>query len=74
MDEYLTTAEVAERLGVSHVRVRQFVSQGRIPSILKGKTRLIRASDVHLIESRGPGGWPKGKPRKKTSGCTGRSL
>lgn len=61
MNGWLTTKQAAQRLGVSHGRVRQMIADGELPSEKMGQSRLIREEDLKLVENR-PG---RGRPRKK---------
>ncbi len=63
----MSTGELAEAIGVSHGRVRQLIAEGRIPSELIARRRVVKRSDLELARSlvHGKGGWPKGKPRRK---------
>lgn len=53
----LTTEEVAERLGVSPGRVRQFVSQERLSAVKEGRSLLFEDDEVSRFErqQRNPG-------------------
>lgn len=57
----LTTAEVAERLGVSSRRVHQFIAEGRLPAEKKGRDYLIDEKDLAKVKNRKPGRPPKKK-------------
>ncbi len=59
MQELLTTEQAAEKLGVSASRVRQFIIDGRLPSIKLGRDNLIREKDLKLVEDRKAGRPPK---------------
>lgn len=48
----LTTRQVAERWGVTHGRVRQLVTQGRLKSIKIGRSRYLQEDDVEKFERR----------------------
>jgi len=52
---FLTTKEVAEKLGVSVGRVQQFIAEGRLPAMKIGQTNLVRESDLKLVENRKTG-------------------
>lgn len=69
MKDLLTTRQVAERLGVSASRVRQFIIDGRLPAIKLGRDNLIREVDLRLVEDRKAGRptKPKKAPTKKTT-------
>jgi excisionase family DNA binding protein len=58
VEGYLTTKQVAEKLGVSEGRVRQLVSEGRLPSVKVGHTNLVRESDIELVKVRKRTGRP----------------
>ena len=62
---FLTTKEVAQRLGVSVGRVQQFIAEGRLPATKIGQTNLVRESDLKLVEERKTGRPPKEKSGKK---------
>jgi excisionase family DNA binding protein len=55
----LTTAQAAERLGISVRRVQQLVKDGRLPAEQFGGALMIREEDLKLIENR-----KVGRPRK----------
>jgi len=58
---YLTTAEAAERLGISQSYLCRLIRQGRLEAMrLGGKVLLIRAESVRRFKRR-----PRGRPRKK---------
>lgn len=61
---YLTTEEVAERLGVTTGRVRQFHTEGRLPSVKVGPVLLFEKSAVAAFQRQDR---PNGRPRKQTS-------
>ena len=61
----LTTAEAAERLGVSAPRVRRLVLDGRLPAEKFGRDHMIKESDLKLVEVRTPGRPPKSTGSKK---------
>ena len=56
--EYLTTKQVAEKLGVSPGRVRQLVAEKRLPATKFGNSLMILKSDLHLIRERKRTGRP----------------
>lgn len=62
IEGYLTTKQVAEKLGVSEGRVRQLVAEKRLPSTKVGHTNLVRESDLELVRERKQTGRP---PKKK---------
>ena len=72
MEELLTTRQAADRLGITDGRVRQLILEGRLPSIKFGRSNVIRADDLSLVE-----GIKRGRPKKEgaaslvASGSTG---
>ncbi|MEK7856280.1 MAG: helix-turn-helix domain-containing protein [Acidobacteriota bacterium] len=54
-DELLTTSQVAARLGISAIRVRALVRDGRLPAVKMGRDYLIREADLELVRDRKPG-------------------
>jgi excisionase family DNA binding protein len=61
----LTTAEVAERLGVHQTRVQVLIREGRLPAQRFGKMFLVDEKDLKLVADRKPGRPPSnGKGRK----------
>lgn len=58
----LTTAEAAQRLGVSPRRVRALITEERLRAEKKGRDYLINESDLKLVKDRKPG-----RPRKHKS-------
>lgn len=55
----LTTAEVAQRLGVHRTRVNVLIKEGRLPAQQFGRAYLINEKDLKLVENR-----KTGRPRK----------
>jgi excisionase family DNA binding protein len=55
----LTTAQVAERLGVHRTRVNVLIREGRLPAQQFGRAYLIDEKDLALIAER-----PVGRPAK----------
>ena len=70
----LTTAEVAERLGVTRARVLALIRADRLPTVRIGPLHLINPADLERVKVRKPGRpWPKKpKPAAKrgTAGVT----
>jgi len=56
----LTTAQVAERLGVHRTRVQVLIREGRLPAQKFGKMFLVDEKDLKLVADRKPG-----RPRSK---------
>ena len=61
LEGFLTTKQVAEKLGVSVGRVQQLIAEGRLPATKIGQTNLVKESDLKLIEDRKTGRPPKVK-------------
>jgi len=57
--EYLTTKEVAEKLGVSLRRVQAMIERGGLPATKFGRDYMIRERDLKLVENR-----KVGRPKK----------
>jgi excisionase family DNA binding protein len=60
IEGYLTTKEVAEKLGVSVGRVQQLIADKRLPATKIGQTNLVKESDLNLVEHR-----KNGRPKKE---------
>lgn len=61
VEGFLTTKEVAEKLGVSVGRVQQFIAEGRLPATKIGQTNLVKESDLKLVRDRKTGRPAKNK-------------
>lgn len=61
---YLTTKEVAEKLGVTVGRVRQMIADGQLPAEKIGRDNFIKETDLKLVKDRKVGR-PKGFSPKK---------
>ena len=61
MDEWLTTQQAADELGVTAGRVRQMIVDGQLPTMKFGHVHMIKHSDLKLVEDRKPGRPPKTK-------------
>jgi excisionase family DNA binding protein len=59
--EYLTVAQVADRLGISTQRVHQLIADGRLPSTRFGRAHQIRTADLDRPEVQER---VRGRPRK----------
>jgi excisionase family DNA binding protein len=55
----LSTREVADRLGVSVLRVQQLIWAERLPAQKIGRDYVINESDLKFVEDRKPGRPPK---------------
>jgi excisionase family DNA binding protein len=53
--EYLSTQQVAERLGIDSSGVRKLILSGRLPAMKVGRDHLIKAEDLALVSDRKPG-------------------
>ncbi len=61
LEGFLTTKEVAKKLGLSVGRVQQFIAEGRLPATKIGQTNLVKESDLKLVEYR-----KTGRPKTKS--------
>lgn len=59
--EYLTTKEVAEKLGINVSRVHVLINEGRLPAKKFGRSYMIIESDLELVRERKTGRPPKAK-------------
>jgi excisionase family DNA binding protein len=65
----LTTAEVADRLGVSRARIHALIRAGRLPTVRVGPLHLIDPADLELVKVRRPGRpWPVKEKAKSAKG------
>lgn len=64
MDEWLTTGQAAEVLGVTAGRVRQMIVDGQLPTAKFGHVHMIKRSDLKLVEDRKVGRPPKAQGKK----------
>lgn len=55
LEGFLTTKEVAAKLGVSVGRVQQLIAEGRLPATKIGQTNLVKESDLELVKDRKTG-------------------
>ena len=65
IDGYLTTKEVAKKLGVTDGRIRQLVAENRLQTVKVGQTNLIKESDLISVQERKRTGRPKKSPETK---------
>lgn len=67
--EWMTTKDAADKLGVSDIRIRQFIDEGRLVAQKFGPMWMVSAESVKGFERQGPGRPPQaGKtrpPRKR---------
>jgi len=52
MNDYLTTAQAAEELGVTAARVRQLILSGSLPAKKIGRDWAIERDDLELVRER----------------------
>ncbi|MBA3334356.1 MAG: helix-turn-helix domain-containing protein [Acidobacteria bacterium] len=64
LEGFLTTKEVAEKLGVSVGRVQQFIAEGRLPATKIGQTNLVKEADLKLVQNRKTGRPSKDKSKQ----------
>jgi excisionase family DNA binding protein len=57
--DFLTTKQVAEKLGITPRRVQALIEAGRLPAQKFGRDYLIREKDLKLVEER-----KVGRPKK----------
>jgi excisionase family DNA binding protein len=62
-EEYISTTDAAERLGITRQRVLQLIEAGRLPAKLFANVYMIREADLKLVEDRRPGRPPKAKTK-----------
>ena len=60
MEKWLTTKEVAQRVGLTYVRINQLIQDRTLPAEKRGRDYFIKESDIKLIEQR-----PETRGRKK---------
>lgn len=60
LEGFLTTKEVAEKLGVSVGRVQQLIAEERLPATKIGQTNLVKENDLKLVQDR-----KTGRPKSK---------
>lgn len=56
---YLTTAQAAERLGVTRQRIHQLITEERLPAKKLGPIWTIREEDLELVKDRKRTGRPR---------------
>jgi excisionase family DNA binding protein len=57
----ITTAQAAERLGISVRRVQELINSQRLPAQQFGRTYVVNEEDLKLVENRKVGRPPKAK-------------
>jgi excisionase family DNA binding protein len=67
MEKMLSTNEAAERLGVTAIRVRQLISEGRIKAQKVGRDYIIAESALKDIQTYGKPGRPKKEAEAATA-------
>jgi excisionase family DNA binding protein len=63
--QHITIIDAAERLKLTRQRVFQFIKEGKLPAIKRGRDWLIDPADLKLVKNRRKPGRPK-KNTKKT--------
>ena len=58
---YISTADVAARLGITRQRVLQLIAHGQLPALKFANVYMIREADLRLVKDRPPGRPPKAK-------------
>jgi excisionase family DNA binding protein len=59
-EQFITTSEAAERVGVSPRRIRQFIIEGRLRARKRGRDHVIDVRDLASLVRR-----PTGRPAKR---------
>jgi hypothetical protein len=69
MDGYLTLHQIAADLGMTDRGVLAAVKRGELPAELVGHTYIVRVADYTGFKAgpRRKPGYPRGRPRRKTS-------
>ena len=64
----ITTAQAAERLGISVRRVQELISSQRLPAQQFGRTYVVNEEDLKLVENRKVGRPPKAEAGTSKAG------
>jgi excisionase family DNA binding protein len=67
MAKLLTTAEAAERLGITKRRVNALIAAGRLKASRIGQINIINENDLKSVADRKPGKPPKAKAEGATT-------
>lgn len=59
--DFLTTKQVAEKLGITPRRVQALIEAGRLPAQKFGRDYMINEKDLKLVKDRKRGRPPKAK-------------
>ncbi|MDQ3712804.1 MAG: helix-turn-helix domain-containing protein [Acidobacteriota bacterium] len=62
--DLLSTSEVAERLGVTSIRIRAMIRNGNLPAQKIGRDYVVKESDLEFVKDRKPGRPSKDKSKK----------
>ncbi len=54
-NDLLSTNEVAEKLGVTSIRVRAMIRNGNLPAQKIGRDYVVKESDLKFVKDRKPG-------------------
>ena len=65
MSEFLTTKEIAEKLGVSVRRVRQYIENNQLKAEKIGRDYMVRENELKNIQINEKAGRPKKEISKK---------
>ena len=60
-EEYISTTEAAEQLGITRQRVLQLIEDGRLDATKFASVYMIRRASLANVEDRKPGRPPKAK-------------
>jgi excisionase family DNA binding protein len=63
----ITTAQAAERLGISVRRVQELIGSQRLPAQQFGRTYVVNEEDLKLVENRKVGRPPKAQTEKAST-------
>lgn len=67
-EEYISTTEAAEQLGITRQRVLQLIEGGRLDATKFASVYMIRRASLANVEDRKPGRPPKPKEEKEEKG------
>ncbi len=63
-NDLLSTNEVAEKLGVTSIRIRAMIRNGNLPAQKIGRDYVVKESDLKFVKDRKPGRPAKEKSKK----------
>jgi excisionase family DNA binding protein len=73
-EEYLTVAEIAERLKLNPQTLRNWIDQGQLPAVRIGRRVRIRRSDFERLVQEGYSGRAGAKGQAQHEGPTGEDF